>query len=115
VVAADRGALPAWVRRLYDWPAGDKVGHVLLLGALSLVLNLALRGRRWRPGGVALVRLGSLLLAVAITAEELSQARFPTRTLSAGDLACSYLGIWAGGLAATWVILRRRGIGAGTR
>jgi hypothetical protein len=101
VVAANRGALPAVVRRLYDWPGGDKVGHVVLLAIVTLLVELALRDRRigrgrWAP------RLGVVLVAVAITAEEASQAFVPGRTFSLVDLACSYVGIALGARGATW-------------
>jgi polysaccharide biosynthesis protein VpsQ len=107
VVAADRGALPNVIRRLYDWPGGDKAGHVVLLGGLAFVVDLALRGRRVGAGPRAPL-LGSVLVAAAITAEEASQAFFPGRTLSLVDLACSFLGIYLGGRAAT-ALLRRAG------
>jgi polysaccharide biosynthesis protein VpsQ len=105
VVAADRGALPVAIKRLYAWPGGDKVGHVVLLAGLTLLLELALGGRRVGRGPRA-PRLGSMLAAVAITAEEASQAFFPGRTLSLADLACSYLGVYLGGRAAA-ALLRR--------
>jgi hypothetical protein len=110
VVAADRQALPAVIRRLYDWPGGDKVGHVVLLGAVTFVVASALRGRRVRLGSWT-PRLASTLVTVGITLEEASQAWFPGRTLSAADLACSYLGIYLGGRAAAALLART---GAGT-
>ena len=99
VVAADRGALPDAIRRLYAWPGGDKVGHVVLLAGLAFACDLALRGRivrlgPWTPS------LAGVLVAVGITLEEASQALFPGRTLSVADLACSYLGIYLGVRAA---------------
>jgi len=39
VVAADRGTLPASIKALYDFPNGDKVGHFVLLGILSFLVN----------------------------------------------------------------------------
>lgn len=98
VVASDRGALPAFVTRLYAWPGGDKVGHVGLLAALTFALALALRDRRVRLGPWA-PQLAAVLATVGITLEEASQALFPGRTLSLLDLACSYLGVYLGARA----------------
>jgi hypothetical protein len=105
VVAADRGALPAGIRRLYDWPGGDKAGHVALLASVTFVVALALRGRRVRLGPWAMP-LAAVAVGVGITLEEASQAWIPGRTLSVADLACSYLGIALGSWAAA--ILRTR-------
>jgi hypothetical protein len=107
VAAADRGALPPIIKRLYAWPGGDKVGHVALLAGLTFLVDLVLRGRQVRLGAVA-PQLGSLLVAVGITAEEASQAFFPGRTLSAADLACSYLGVYLGARAAAALLTRSR-------
>src|SRR6188508_1879930 len=69
----------------------DKVGHFLLLGALSL-LAVAFFGRaRW----LRVVLVLGLLSAL----EEASQAWFPARTVDAGDLAANLLGIALGGYA----------------
>ena len=100
VVAADHGRLPPMIERLYRWPGGDKVGHLVLLALLAFALETALGGRRLRVGRLA-IPIGVLALGVAITAEEVSQAFFPARTLSVVDLACSYFGIALGHLAAT--------------
>ncbi len=115
VVAADRGALPDGIRRLYDWPGGDKVGHVVLLAAVTFVVAMALRGRRVRLGRWSLP-LASVMVFVGITLEEASQAWFPGRTLSVADLACSYLGILLGTWAA-YMLRARFGAGSssGTR
>ncbi|MDF1505821.1 hypothetical protein [Roseisolibacter sp. H3M3-2] len=105
VVAADRGALPPLVSRLYAWPGGDKAGHVGLLAVLTFTLALALRGRRvslgpWTPP------LAAVLAAAGITVEEASQALFPGRTLSPLDLACSYLGVYLGARLAGALLAR---------
>jgi hypothetical protein len=45
VFQADRGALPRWLAAIQAFPGGDKLGHFLIAGLLSLTLNLALSGR----------------------------------------------------------------------
>jgi hypothetical protein len=110
VVAADRGRLPAGIRRLYQWPGGDKVGHVVLLATVTFAVALALRGRRVRLGRWSLP-LASVAVGIGITLEEASQAWFPGRTLSVADLGCSYLGIFVG----TWAAAALRARVAATR
>jgi VanZ family protein len=71
----------------------DKVGHFLLLGALSLLAV----GFFGRARAVRVVTVLGLLSAL----EEASQAWFPARTVDAWDLAANLMGIALGGLIAT--------------
>lgn len=71
----------------------DKLGHFLMLGALSL-FAVAFFGRsRWVWVVCALGALSAL--------EEASQAWFPARTVDVWDLAANLTGIALGGLSAT--------------
>lgn len=92
ILSADTRTMPAAIHRLYAFPGGDKVGHLVLMGVLALALNLALSTRRV---GIASrkILLGSLLALLLVTVEELSQAFSRTRTFSLLDLGFSYLGI----------------------
>ncbi len=86
-------------------PEGDKVGHFILFGVLGFLANLALRDARvslWGQG----VRKGSLVVAIAITLEECSQAMLPSRTFDVMDLAAGVLGVWAFGWVATRYLVR---------
>ena len=49
IVGADMGILPEAIHRLYDFPNGDKVGHFVLYGILTLLLDLALFRARPAP------------------------------------------------------------------
>lgn len=107
IVLADTNQL-GFLKSLYDFPNGDRVGHFILYGILSLLLNLAiLRSRRWHDPSTSLMASPkraaltvALILALAIGLEEWSQNLFPDRTPDWVDLACSYLGVavgaWAG-------------------
>jgi VanZ family protein len=96
IVAADLDAIPPFVRDVYRFPNGDKVGHFILYGILGYLLARAFP-RRLRLGrfNFPVVILG-LLFFVAL--EEFSQSFF-ARTASFADLAFSFLGIWLG----TWL------------
>jgi polysaccharide biosynthesis protein VpsQ len=83
-------------------PHGDKVGHFLLYGVLTLLVELALIRSRpdLRPSLVAL-RV-ALILALLIGLEEFSQLYFPNRSFDLVDLAFSYLGV----IFFSWVALK---------
>lgn len=92
VILADMGSLPGLIRGLYGFPNGDKLGHFILYGILSLLLNLAFT---LRPG-LNLSRTiltVSLVLALLIGLEEWSQSLFGSRTMDIVDLLASYAGV----------------------
>ncbi|MBI4320198.1 MAG: VanZ family protein [Chloroflexi bacterium] len=102
VVAADRGQLPGVVRALYAFPGGDKVGHFVLLGILSFLVNVSITARQ---DGSRRIVLASLAIAVLVTIEEWSQVLFGTRSPSWEDLASSCAGIaFSAGLV--WLVRR---------
>ena len=92
IILADMGLLGilGFVNRI---PFGDKIGHVVLYGILTLLLDLTLFQSfpSRNPGRVALT--SGLILALLIGIEEYSQQFFPNRTYSLADLAASYLGV----------------------
>ena len=91
------------VRRI---PGGDKLGHFLLMGLLSFLLNVSLDCRTLRAFGRALL-LGSLIACVAVTLEEFSQIFVRYRTFDPVDLLFDYGGIWAFGRLALRLKIRR--------
>ncbi len=105
VVLADTQHL-GFLGRLYDFPYGDKLGHFLVFGLLSLLVNMATL-ERW-PGNTAVVLRTNLALAVVIGLEELSQRWFPARTSSAWDLMASYLGVAMFACMAVQISRRRK-------
>ena len=100
IILADQNAIPPFIRALYDFPNGDKLGHFILFGLLNLILTLTfLRALpNQTPRRVAL-SVG-LILAIAIAAEEFSQQFFSARTFDLIDLTASYIGLIVGGWAA---------------
>jgi len=106
IVLVDNGNYNYLFKIVYQIPYGDKVGHLLLIGLLSLVVNLSLRTRQIKLLG-RLVLQGSLIVFLIITFEEFTQLFIPTRTFDLGDLGCDYLGILAGGQLA-WYYFKGR-------
>ncbi|MCL4530575.1 MAG: VanZ family protein [Chloroflexi bacterium] len=92
IVLADEGRL-GFLQALYDFPYGDKAGHFILFGLLGLIVNLSVFEARPASDFKRLAVITSLILALLIGLEELSQIWFPKRTFDLLDLAASYLGV----------------------
>lgn len=75
-------------------PFGDKAGHFILYGILTLLLDLTLlRSKRFTLRPSLLVWRVALILSLLIGIEEYSQQFFAKRTFDLVDLLFSYLGV----------------------
>ena len=100
IVLADMDHLPHFIRAIYDFPYGDKLGHFILFGLLNFFITSAfLSSNLSRPRSWVALSVG-LILAVLVTAEEFSQKNFPSRTFDLFDLLASCVGVAVGGWAA---------------
>lgn len=88
-------------------PFGDKLGHFLLMGAFSFLLNLALSAKTVK---FVLFRylLGSLIVFGLVTIEEISQIFIAGRTFDLTDLIFDYAGIFIFGEAARFIFHKNR-------
>lgn len=102
IFLADIGALPPFLRFWKDLPYGDKAGHFLLYGILTLLVDLALFRSRPNRSRKLLTVTSGLILALLIGLEEFSQQYFADRTFSLMDLAAGYLGV----IFFSWLALR---------
>lgn len=75
-----------WVRH------GDKIGHLILMGLFSFLLNSAVYCRRVSLAGIR-VRLGSFLAFSIVFAEEFSQIWIASRNFDFVDLFFDLVGI----------------------
>ena len=92
IVLADQNRL-GLLKVINEIPFGDKAGHFILYGILTLLLDLTfIRALPNRSPKLVVVSIG-LILAVLIGAEEFSQQYFPSRTFDLVDLTFSYLGV----------------------
>jgi polysaccharide biosynthesis protein VpsQ len=87
-------------------PGGDKYGHFLLMGLLSFLINTSLRCRKLDVRAKR-VLLGSGIVSLAVTLEEVSQIFMQYRSFDLVDLLFDYLGIWVFGKVALYVRARR--------
>jgi len=84
-------------------PYGDKIGHFILYGILTLLVDLAfIRSHQDISPSLVTVRV-SLSLPLLIGLEEYSQRFFESRTSDWVDLIFSYLGVGF----FSWVALRK--------
>jgi len=92
IVLADQGKLGI-LKIVNQIPYGDKAGHFILYGILTLLLDLTfIRALPNRSPKLVVITCG-LILALAIGLEEYSQQYFPKRTFDLVDLTFSYLGV----------------------
>ena len=93
VILANLDQFPRPIKYLYDFPGGDKLGHFVLFGILSFLLNKSALSLFPNRIPTRLILNVSLLLAILIGLEEWSQSLFPARTMSIFDLLASYTGV----------------------
>ncbi len=79
-------------------PHGDKVGHVVLFGCLTFLVNLSLRLRSPDVQGLG-AYWGTFAVLSFVSAEELSQGLIESRTLDYQDFVANLVGICVG----TWL------------
>ena len=103
IILADNGNIPPFIRSIYDFENGDKLGHFILYGLLTFFITrtffsaLPSKSRSWVTLSVGFI------LSLLIGAEEWSQQFFSTRTFDLIDLSASYLGVVVGGwMAYKW-------------
>jgi VanZ family protein len=90
-------------------PNGDKWGHFILMGMLTLLVNLALRGKTVGIGRLRYL-LGSLIVLAFVIAEEFSQKFLGGRTFDYADLLFDFAGILVFGEIARIVCLKNKAI-----
>jgi polysaccharide biosynthesis protein VpsQ len=87
-------------------PYGDKLGHFLLMGFFAFLLNLVLNARTVRLWKFRYL-LGSLIVLIVVTLEEISQKFVAGRTFDGSDLIFDFLGIFLFGELARFICRRQ--------
>lgn len=108
IIVADSGQYRFIFQLVHQVPFGDKFGHFILIGLLALVINLALQGRKIQVFNYSLLQ-GSVIIAILVMLEELSQFFIKNRTFDLGDLLFDFIGIVVSGYVTVY-ILRDRNI-----
>jgi VanZ family protein len=107
IVSANARSMPPFIKSLYAFPGGDKLGHVVLMGALSTLAN-ATSAVFTRTHKASTMFVATLIVTALVVAEEFSQQFFASRTMAWDDLACSLIGVWVVGFGGVTLWLRRR-------
>ncbi len=102
IYSANQGNIPFFIRQLYMFPGGDKIGHFILLGIFSFFANQLLYPRHLLVFGKSFF-IGSLIVMILISVEEVSQIFISNRAFDLIDLSFSYLGIIAGDICVRYL------------
>lgn len=102
VFLADRKGTRYMLGFVGNIPYGDKLGHFLLMGIFSLLLNLVLNAKTIKFWKIEFL-LGSLIVFVVVTIEEISQIFVVGRTFDWSDLVFDFLGIFLFGKLAKYI------------
>lgn len=91
IVAADHGQIGHVWSFVAKIPFGDKLGHLGLVGTLTVLMNLHLKRRMAGP-----VMHGSLIVLVFMLLEEGSQYFIPARSFDGFDALANLVGVICG-------------------
>jgi len=103
VITANLGLGYEYFPFMYTIPGLDKVGHFFLMGVLSILVNLLFKAEKTRLVSQDFL-IGSLVVVLVVTLEELSQLFLIHRAFSWLDLAFDLGGIFLGGRLASWLV-----------
>ncbi|MCW1886597.1 hypothetical protein OKA04_17800 [Luteolibacter flavescens] len=91
IVAADHGQIGHIWSFVAKIPFGDKLGHLGLVGTLTVLMNLHLKRRMAGP-----MMRGSLIVLVFMMLEEGSQYFIPARSFDGYDALANLVGVICG-------------------
>lgn len=105
-VLAANNSLPPFIQAFYNFPYGDKILHLLLVGGCNGALLLFLQ----KQGNLTTKRVivATVVMLLISTGDEFLQQAFPHRTFSYKDLAANYIGIVVSALAISLFSLRQK-------
>ena len=103
ILIANLGLGPVYFPFIYNYPGLDKIGHLLLMGLLSFLVNTFLKGKKITVLSLKLLK-GSLIVFFLVALEEFSQILLASRAFSLLDLAFDLAGIIVFGRLADYQI-----------
>jgi len=108
IIIANQGLVPVVFPFFRHIPFGDKLGHFLLMGLFSFLMNLTFKTGVFHLAGIKVLK-GSMLVTIVVVLEEISQLFIRSRSFTLSDLVCDLLGIICFGQLAAWVWKKRKG------
>ena len=100
VIIANLGLGPIYFPFIFNIPGLDKAGHFFLMGFLSFLVNILFKSERIQILSLNFF-IGSLIVILVVSLEELSQIFLIYRAFSWLDLAFDLGGIYLGGRLAS--------------
>ena len=91
-IDANTGEYNTMIKVMKSLPHGDKMGHFILYGGLTLILNLTLGLRQVRIGYHDFL-LGSVIILIITFIDEFTQIPQESRTFELLDMSSNLLGI----------------------
>lgn len=107
IMISNLGMAPSVFPFLKHIPWVDKIGHFLLMGILSFLLNINLSAQRIRILFITVLK-GTVVVLFLVTLEECSQMFLRYRSFSLIDLGYSFAGIIVFGMIASMVVARNK-------
>ena len=107
IMISNLGMAPSVFPFLKHIPWVDKIGHFLLMGILSFLLNINLSAQRIRILFITVLK-GTVVVLFLVTFEECSQMFLRYRSFSLIDLGYSFAGIIVFGMIASMVVARNK-------
>lgn len=92
IYLADTGQSSLFFQLVRSIPYGDKIGHAVLYGVLTLLLNISLKYQTI-PLLFCRVQAGSLSVLIFAVIEELTQWALPNRAFDLADILADLVGI----------------------
>ena len=92
VLIVNLGLGPVYFPFIYNYPGMDKIGHFILMGILSFLVNTLLKGEKISVLSLSLLK-GSLIVIFIVMLEEFSQIFLTYRAFSLLDIFADLLGI----------------------
>lgn len=107
VYMADTGQKSIFFDFVKTIPFGDKIGHFVLFGILTLGANIVFKFRGVGIGNIK-VLYGAIMIFCVVVIEEVSQKFMPGRTFDMNDIMASLAGIVVFSLIPLGFMLKRQ-------
>jgi len=93
IVQANNGRSSLFFDLVLYIPYGDKLGHFILYGLLSVLTDIALNHKCWLVRNYR-IPIGAIIVLVLAIAEEMTQLFLSTRTFDVLDILADMAGIY---------------------
>jgi VanZ family protein len=93
IIQANHGNSSIFFELVNSIPFGDKLGHFILYGALSILTTIAFNYKYWLVMSYR-IPIGAIIVLVIAIVEEISQIFLSTRTFDMVDITADIIGVF---------------------